>query len=84
MTGAPGGAATRKRLVDWCENGKPPEAIEGRWIGKMQLPIAAYPELFVKNAAGKWERIETRRGVARIDEVALETDAKSEKRGNRQ
>lgn len=84
MTGAPGGAATRKRLVDWCECGRAPEAIEGRWVGKMQLPVAAYPGLFVKNAADKWERIETRRRVTRIDDLALVTDVNPEKKGNQQ
>ena len=37
------------------------------------MPIAVYPGLFVKDASGKWQVKPTKRGVPRIDGLALET-----------
>lgn len=75
ITGSPiSGAAARKLLVEWCENGVAPSRINASWrVKRLDMPIAAYPGLFVKDASGKWKERETKRGVARIDGVALET-----------
>ena len=73
LTGSPGGPNTRKLLTEWCEKGKAPERLIARWLSKgMDFPVATYPGLFVKDA-GKWKRVETPRGVMRIDEHCLET-----------
>lgn len=76
MTCSPGGPNTRRLLTDWCEKGLPPDRLSGRWLSKgVDFPIAAYPGLFVKDG-GKWKRIETPRGVAKIDACCRETRSK--------
>ena len=73
MTGSPGGPNTRKLLADWCEKGTAPDRLAARWMSRgMDFPVAAYPGLFVKEG-GKWKRVETPRGVAKIDACCRET-----------
>ena len=67
LTGSPGGPNTRRLLADWCEKGTAPDRLAARWHSRgIDFPVAAYPGLFVKEG-GKWKRVETPRGVAKID-----------------
>jgi len=65
ITGSPDPVRTRDRLVAWVEKGVPPGALEFRWSAeKLQVPVAAYPGLYVQDVAGKWQRVEMPRGTA--------------------
>lgn len=76
-TGSPSGAALRKLLADWCEKGVAPEKVVVNWrSAKMELPVAPYPGLFVRDADGKWRVTETKRGIPRID-GSVRTTAKT-------
>ena len=68
MTGSPG--KTFSLLTDWREKGMPPEAM---YATRMNMPVAPYPHLYVKDASGKWTVTETTRGVAQIGARCLET-----------
>ena len=68
MTGTPNGAAVRKMLVDWREKGKAPERLDSSVKKKgLDMPVAPYPEMFVKGPDGQWHIEQVKRGVARID-----------------
>ena len=74
MTGTPSGSQARKLLMAWHEKGVAPDTLQSGWKSKkLDMPIAAYPGLYVKDASGKWQVKQTKRGVPRIDEVCLET-----------
>ncbi|MBQ3289901.1 MAG: tannase/feruloyl esterase family alpha/beta hydrolase [Kiritimatiellae bacterium] len=74
MTGTPSGVRARRLLVLWCENGQPPEMLDSAWKSKkLDMPIAAYPGLYVKDSAGKWNVRQVKRSVPLIDEMCLET-----------
>ena len=75
LTGSPiSGARARSLLIAWRERNQPPEKINVNWRQKkFDVPIAAYPGLYAKDAAGKWEIRQMKRGVPRIDGVSLET-----------
>ena len=74
MTGTPSGSQARKLLMAWHEKGIAPDTLQSGWKSKkLDMPIAAYPGLYVKDASGKWQVKQTKRGVPRIDEVCLET-----------
>ena len=74
MTGTPSGSQARKLLIAWCEKGVAPTALQSGWKSKkLDMPIAAYPGLYIKDASGKWQVKQMKRGVPRIDEVVLET-----------
>ena len=74
MTGTPSGSQARKLLMAWHEKGVAPDTLQSGWKSKkLDMPIAVYPGLYVKDASGKWQIKQTRRGVPRIDGVCLET-----------
>ena len=74
MTGTPSGSQARKLLMAWHEKGIAPDTLQSGWKSKnLDMPIAAYPGLYVKDASGKWQVKQTKRGVPRIDGVCLET-----------
>ena len=74
MTGTPSGPQARRLLMAWHEKGVAPEAMQASWKYKNRdMPIAVYPGLYVKDAAGKWTVKQTKRGVPRIDGISLET-----------
>ena len=67
-TGSPSGASVRKLLTDWREKGVAPEKLVANWrAAKMELPVAPYPGLYVRNVDGKWTVKEAKRGVPRLD-----------------
>ena len=75
MTGTPSGSAARRLLVAWREKGQPPERLDSSWKSKkLDMPIAVYPGLYVKDAAGQWQVKQMRRGVPRIDDIGLKTE----------
>ena len=78
MTGTPNGSAVRRMLVDWRENGKAPEKLDSSVKKKgLDMPIAPYPEMYVKGADGKWRVEQVKRGVVRIDAPeALRTEVR--------
>ena len=74
MTGTPSGAQARKLLIAWRENGIVPNTLKSEWKSKkLDMPIAAYPGLYVKDASGKWKVKNMKRGVPRIDGASLDT-----------
>ena len=75
MQGSPASSADARRLlVAWHEKGEAPEALNAIWKNRrLDMPIAVYPGLYVRDASGKWQVKQTKRGVARIDEVSLVT-----------
>ena len=74
MTGTPSGSQARRLLVAWREKGVAPKALQSGWKSKkIDMPIAAYPGLYVKDPSGKWKIKQMKRGVPRIDDVGLET-----------
>ena len=75
ITGTPSGAKVRKLLIDWHEKGIVPSALDTKGKSKsFPMPIAAYPGLCVKDASGKWQVRQLKRGVPRIDEASLVTE----------
>ena len=75
MTGTPSGSAARRLLMVWREKGRPPERLDSSWKSKkLDMPIAVYPGLYVKDSAGKWQVKQMRRGVPRIDDIGLKTE----------
>lgn len=80
ITGAPGGERVRKQLIDWCEKGTPPETIDASYDGwRKKMPVAAYPDLCVLDANGRWIQRDMPRGVVQIDGRCLETKCKVER-----
>ena len=76
-TGSPNGAVVRKLLTDWRENGVAPEKLIVNWRAeKMELPVAPYPGLYVRDADGKWSVTDVKRGVPPIDK-SIRTTAKA-------
>ena len=74
ITGTPSGSHARRLLMEWREKGVAPESMQLGWRRKnIDLPIAVYPGLYVKDGAGKWVVKPTKRGVPRIDGASLET-----------
>ena len=74
MTGTPSGSQARRALMAWREEGKAPESMQSSWKSrKIDMPIAAYPGLYVKEADGTWQVKQVKRGVPRIDGASLET-----------
>ena len=74
MTGTPGGKKLRALLADWREKGVPPDTLAASYdSGKMRLPVAVYPGLYVQDASGDWTVKKIPRGVAQIDGRCLET-----------
>ena len=74
MTGTPSGSQARRLLIAWREKGVAPKALQAGWkLKKLDMPIADYPNLYIKDAAGKWQVKQMKRGVPRIDGVCLET-----------
>ena len=74
MTGTPSGSQARRALVAWREKGVAPTALQAGWKSKkFDMPIAVYPDLYIKDASGKWQVRQMKRGVSRIDESCLAT-----------
>ena len=74
MTGTPSGTQARRMLMAWREKGVAPTALQAGWKSKkLDMPIAVYPDLHIKDASGKWQLKRMKRGVPRIDGVSLET-----------
>ena len=74
ITGAPGGAPVRGKLVDWVEKGIAPDSLPCRWAaGKTVIPVAVYPGLSVQDKDG-WCVREVKRGTsARLGKSVAET-----------
>jgi len=67
-TGSPSGAVVRKSLMDWREKGVAPKELVFKWrSANLELPVAPYPGLYVKDADGKWRIKEVKRGISRVD-----------------
>ena len=74
ITGSPNGAKVRKLLTDWHEKGIAPKMLDTKGKAKrLPMPIAVYPGLYVKDASGKWQMRQLKRGVPRIDDDSLVT-----------
>ena len=72
MTGTPSGGPARRLLIAWREKGIAPDMLQAGWKSKkFDMPIAAYPDVYVKDASGRWQVKQSRRGVRRIDETCL-------------
>lgn len=64
ITGAPGGAPVRGKLVDWVEKGIAPDSLPCRWADrKTVIPVAVYPGLSVQDKNG-WRVREVKRGTS--------------------
>ena len=76
-TGSPSGASVRKLLTDWREKGAAPKELVFKWrSANLDLPVAPYPGLYVKDADGKWSVKEAKRGVPPVD-GSVRTTAKA-------
>lgn len=74
MTGTPSGGSARRLLIAWREKGVAPDALQAGWKKKkLDMPIAAYPGVYVKDGAGKWRIEQSSRRVRRLDETCLTT-----------
>ena len=76
-TGSPSGASVRKLLMDWREKGAAPKELVFKWrSANLDLPVAPYPGLYVKDADGKWSVKEAKRGILPVD-GSVRTTAKA-------